>query len=238
MARPVRRCFVIALAGCGSLVANCSADFLGYLFDTDVVSVGGSDYFVCDVYAQFDDPLDTVTAVFNANIATVTGSSFHHNDFETLSGSPGTWGIWATANLPSLGLTPINDSFVLIGGPIGTPPTNTTELDASFDPPTAPMPPANSGWYNAEPANLQGRVHPGTLRTQIGRFVLESFGIGALMTFAANLAYDHGPDTPVRYAWDDGQGSGPTATVYLIPAPSAAVVLLAGAIARGRRRRG
>lgn len=239
MNRPSRSSLAIALAASGGFAAICPADFIGYVFDTYVVNVSGVDHFVCDIYGQFDDPLDTVTSVFNANIATVTGTAFHHNDFETLAGGPGTWGIWATANLPQLGLVPTNDSFVMIGGPFSPGATNTTSLEGVFDPPTAPMPPANCGWFNAEPSNLQGRVAPATLRTQIGRFVLESFSSGPIMTFAANLAYDQGPGTDIRYAWDGGQGSGPTTTIALIPTPAAATVLLALSIgARRDRRRG
>lgn len=213
------------------------ADFVGYFFDLDVINVGGSDYIALDVHGQFDHPLDTVTSVFNARIATVDGEAFHHNDLNTLGGLHGTWDVHWTANIPELGLTPLNDSFVLIGGVPGS--SNTTALDAAFDPSTAPFPPTDSGWFNAVPENLQGRVDPSTLRTHLGRFILATVQVGQIITYASNLTYDRGPGTEARYAWDGGIGSGPTYEIALVPAPAVAVVLLAGLLgARPLRRRG
>ena len=150
------------------------ADFVDWHFESYPVSVAGADYAVVDVYAQFDGTTDTVLNVFNSSISNANGSAFHHNDFNTLSGQPGTWSIQQTANLPSLGLTPSNDSFVLIGGTYGS--ANNTSLDPSFTPSTAAVPPINAGWFTNNPTALQGRVDPNTLRTFVARFVVSGLG--------------------------------------------------------------
>ena len=152
------------------------ADFVDWHFESYPVSVAGADYAVIDVYAQFDGTTDTVLNVFNSSISNANGSAFHHNDFNTLSGQPGTWSIQQTANLPSLGLTPSNDSFVLIGGTYGS--ANNTSLDPSFTPSTAAVPPINAGWFTNNPTALQGRVDPNTLRTFVARFVVSAYHPG------------------------------------------------------------
>ncbi|MGA1369649.1 MAG: hypothetical protein ACO394_14175, partial [Blastocatellia bacterium] len=119
------RCVAAAAALGVSTIA--AADFVDWHFDSYLVSVGGVDYSVIDVYAQFDSGTDTLLNVFNSSISNVNGTPFHHNDFNTLSGQPGTWAVQQTANLPALGLVPENDSFVLIGGTYGS--SNNTALD-------------------------------------------------------------------------------------------------------------
>lgn len=126
------------LMGTCCLAGTASADFVGWFFDSYATNVAGGDYAVIDVYAQFDGTTDTVLNVFNSMISNSGGSAFNHNDFNTLSGQPGSWAVQQTANLPSLGLTPDNDSFVLIGGTYGS--ANNTALDPSFSPSTAPVP--------------------------------------------------------------------------------------------------
>ena len=221
------------LAGASLCGSAASADFVGWYFDSYAVNVSGADYAVIDVYAQMDMTTDTVLNVFNSNISNVNGTAFHHNDFNTLAGQPGSWSVQQTANLPALGLVPANDSFVLIGGSIGS--LNTTALDPSFTPPTAPVPPANAGWFNSSPPNLQGRVDPATLRTWVGRFVRLGIDTSECLSFAANMGYNQGLGTPAQFAWDNGQGSGPTSFVC-IPGPST-LALLCVAGFRSRRRR-
>ncbi|MGA1516212.1 MAG: hypothetical protein ACO396_00410, partial [Phycisphaerales bacterium] len=150
----------IAALGMG---AAASAEFVGVYADSYAVNVSGADYAVIDIYIQFDNSADTVLNLFNTEIFNMGGSAFHHNDFNTLSGQPGTWSVQQTANLPALGLVPDNDSFVLIGGPIGS--TNNTALDPSFSPSTAPVPPLNAGWFTSNPPALPGRAAATTLRT-------------------------------------------------------------------------
>lgn len=162
------------LMGTCCLAGTASADFVGWFFDSYATNVAGGDYAVIDVYAQFDGTTDTVLNVFNSMISNSGGSAFYHNDFNTLSGQPGAWSIQQTANLPSLGLTPSNDSFVLIGGTYGS--ANNTSLDPSFTPSTAAVPPINAGWFTNNPTALQGRVDPNTLRTFVARFVVSGLG--------------------------------------------------------------
>lgn len=227
------RILAAGLVGAVSLAGTASADFVGWYFDSYAVSVSGSDYLVIDAFAQMDDAADTVLNVFNSNISNVNGSAFHHNDFSTLGGQPGSWEVQLSANLPEIGLVPANDSFVLIGGSIGS--SNTTSLDPSFTPATAPVPPANAGWFNSSPPNLQGRVDPGTLRTWVGRFVRFGVDTSECLSFAANLGYNQGLDTPVQFAYDDGEGSGPTIFVC-IPAPAAVAVFGVAGLPSRRRR--
>ena len=223
------------LAGTVCLAGTASADFVGWYFDSYAVNVSGADYAVIDVYAQMDMATDTVLNVFNSMISNQNGAAFHHNDFNTLSGQPGTWATQQTANLPALGLVPDNDSFVLVGGASGS--ANTTALDPSFTPATAAVPPANAGWFNSSPPNLQGRVDAGTLRTWVGRFVKAGIDSAEFLNFAANMGYNHGLGTPAQFAYDNGQGSGPSFSVAYVPAPGA-VALLGLAGLAGRRRRG
>ena len=187
------------------------------------------------MYAQFDGTTDTVLNVFNSMISNSGGSAFYHNDFNTLSGQPGTWSIQQTANLPSLGLTPDNDSFVLIGGTYGS--ANNTALDPSFSPSTAPVPPANAGWFTSNPTALQGRVDSNTLRTFVARFVKVGIGTSESLMWAANIGYNQGLGTPAQFGYDNGQGSGPSISVAYVPAPGA-IALLGLAGLAGRRRRG
>lgn len=210
-------------------------DFVGFHFDQYAVAVGGVQYAVIDAYAQFDSFNDTVLNVFNAQIDTPLAGGFHQNDLATLSGQPGHWSVTLSSDLPSAGVTPANDSFVLIGGPIGN--ANSTSLDPNFSPPNGLEPPPGAGWFNSNPTNLQGRVDPSTLRTWIARFTLANpVGATLLMTFAANLGYNEGLGTPARFAWNDGQGSGPTFEI-IIPTPAVAAMLALAGLAGGRSRR-
>ena len=223
------------LMGTCCLAGTASADFVGWFFDSYATNVAGGDYAVIDVYAQFDGTTDTVLNVFNSMISNSGGSAFYHNDFNTLSGQPGTWSIQQTANLPSLGLTPDNDSFVLIGGTYGS--VNNTALDPSFSPSTAPVPPANAGWFTSNPTALQGRVDSNTLRTFVARFVKVGIGTSESLMWAANIGYNQGLGTPAQFGYDNGQGSGPSFSVAYVPAPGA-IALLGLAGLAGRRRRG
>ncbi|MGA1399999.1 MAG: hypothetical protein ACO38P_06395, partial [Phycisphaerales bacterium] len=187
---------ISASVAAASLAGSAAADFVGWVLEASSVTVGGTVYSVVDVYGQFDDSADTVLNIFNSQISNLGGAPFHHNDFNTLSAQPGTWSVLQTANLPTLGLNEANDSFVRAGGPIGS--NNTTALDPSFTSPTAPVPPSDAGWFNSNPPNLQGRVNPSTLRTHVGRFVIEGTDIPETLSFAANCGYNKGIGTPAQ----------------------------------------
>ncbi|MGA1046325.1 MAG: thrombospondin type 3 repeat-containing protein, partial [Phycisphaerales bacterium] len=200
----------------GGLAGSASADFVGWVLEASALTVDGTVYSVVDVYGQFDDNADTVLNIFNSQISNLGGAAFHHNDFNTLSGQPGTWSVQQTANLPSLGLTEATDSFVRVGGPVGS--NNSTSLDPSFSSSTAPVPPEDAGWFNSNPPNLQGRVNASTLRTHVARFVIEGTDIPETLSFAANCGYNKGIGTPAQFAFDDPLGSGPASTVaYACP---------------------
>lgn len=233
---PNRTAAMLAVSAVSIAVASrAGAEFLGYAFDLHAVTSSGQDYLICDVYGQFDDALDTVTAVFNAQISELSGSAFHHDDLNTLGGQAGAWTATLSADIPGVVDARI-DSFVRIGGPIGG--LNTTVLDASFDPATGGTVPEGAGWFNGEPGNLQGGVAPDTLRVHLARLSLFGINSASVYAFAANLAYDQGPGTGVAYAWNDGNGSGPTHYIS-IPTPATAIVLALGGLGarRGCRRR-
>ena len=227
---------VLAIGGAAALGAagSASAAFVGAYFDSYAVNVGGVNYAVIDAYAQFDNTADTVLSIFNTSISNIGGAAFKHNDSSTLSAGPGSWSVTACLDIPGIGVVPTNDSFVTIGGTPG--PTNTTSLDPTFTPATAAVPPANSGWFNSSPPNLQGRVNAATQRTWIGRFVKTGITTAASLNFAANLGYNQGAGTPSQFAFNNGQGSGPSFTVSYVPAPGA-IALLGLAGLAGRRRR-
>jgi hypothetical protein len=187
--------------------AIATADFVDWHFERYPVSVGGADYSVIDVYAQFDGTTDTALNVFNSMISNANGTSFHHGDLGTQGGEPGSWSVQQTVDLPSAGLSPASDSFVLVGGPYGS--SNNTALDPSFTPPNAAVPPVNAGWYTSNPTALQGRVDPATRRTFVARFVIEGLSNSETLRWAANLGYNQGLGTPAQFGFDDGQGSGP-----------------------------
>ena len=195
----------------GGLNSVACADFVGWSFETSSISIAGEPYSVVDVFIQFDSTADTVLNVFNLQVSNLNGAMLRHNDFNTLSGQPGTWSVLQTTNLPSLGLTEANDSFVRVGGAIGS--ANTTALDPSFNPATAAVPPSNAGWFNSNPPNLQGRVNPSTLRTHVARLVILGSDAPDTLSWAANVGYNKGLGTPAQFAYEDALGSGPATLV-------------------------
>jgi len=216
-----------------------SASFVGAVFDSYAVEVDGQSYAVIDAYIEFDSADDTVLNIFNVDITNVNGSAFHHNDFNTLSGSPGAWNVTGTANLPALGVVPDNDSFVSVGFTPGTGPGsagNTTALDPSFDPGTGGSIAFNAGWFNSNPPNLQGRADADTLRTWVARFVIEGTDSAETLSFAFNMGYNQGLGTGAQFAYNDGATRGPEILVDYVPAPGA-IALLGLAGLAGRRRR-
>jgi MYXO-CTERM domain-containing protein len=209
------------------LAGTASAAFVGFTSDSYSVNVNGTDYAVIDVFANFDNNVGTVLNVFNANISTTDGSAFHHQDFNTLGGQPGAWNITGSGNIPGL-VNPAIDSFVMIGGPVGG--TNTTSLDPNFSPGTGPTIAPLAGWFNSNPPNLQGRVDPATLRTQIGRFVVVGITTSRSLSFAAEMSWNEGLGT------QGGNGQGSFSAAF-VPAPGAVALLALGGLVGGRRRR-
>ncbi len=192
------------------------ANFVSWVFETSTTNQGGVTYSVIDVYAQFDNSADTILNVFNLKASNVGGAAFHHDDLNILSGLDGSWSVQQTANLPSLGVVAADDSFVLIGGPIGS--TNTTSLDPNFSPSTAATPPLDAGWFNSNPPNLQGRCDPATLRTFVARMVIAGSDVPETLSWAANAGYNQGIGTNAQFVDPDPIGSGAVHEVgYVCP---------------------
>ncbi|MGA1346126.1 MAG: BACON domain-containing protein, partial [Ilumatobacteraceae bacterium] len=161
------------------------SSFDAFVGEVSALTVGGVDYSVIDVYAQFVDDSVVVVNAYDAAISNANGSAFRHHDGNTISGEPGTW--MASSSIDVGGANSAIDSFVTIGGLPGS--INTTGFDPTFTPPTAPVPPANGGWFNSNPPNLQGLANPTTRRTFLGRFVVESPAGGDVLTFTASITY-------------------------------------------------
>ena len=183
---------------------ECDDSFLGFAFESNIVQDGTDYYTVTDVFASFANASDTLLNLFNVQVWPSSGAGFVQND---LAG-----GHWS----PSLcdpALVSI-DSFVLIGGLPNS--ANTTFLDPTFGSGTQPVPPANAGWFNSNPPNLQGRVDPKQLRTWIGRFVHDGCDASVLLFFQGNATYNQGIGTGALFAWVGGNGSGPP---FVFPLP-------------------
>jgi hypothetical protein len=217
------------------IAGSASATFVGWFFESYAVEANGTSYAVIDAFAQFDNATDTVLNVFNAQISITDGTGFHHNDFNTLSGLAGAWNVTGSGNIPGVVDAAI-DSFVLIGGVIGG--TNSTSLDPSFSPSTGPFIATDAGWFNSNPPSLQGRVNADTLRTWVARFVSVGTDTARSLSFAANMGYNQGLGTPAQFAFDNGQGFGPTSLVAFVPAPGAIALLGMAGLLGSRRRRG
>ncbi|MGA0420104.1 MAG: hypothetical protein ACO3P9_08730 [Phycisphaerales bacterium] len=225
--------FALGAAAILGVSGVASASFVGAVFDSYAVEAGGQSYAVIDAYIEFDSADDTVLNIFNVDIFNVNGTAFNHNDFNTLSGLAGAWNVVQSGNIPGVVDSSI-DSLVLVGGPIGG--TNTTALDPSFDPSTGGSVPFNAGWFNSNPPNLQGRADAGTLRTWVGRFVIEGTDSAETLSFAFNMGYNQGLGTGAQFAYNDGATRGPAILVDYVPAPGA-IALLGLAGLAGRRRR-
>lgn len=201
-----------ALVAAASLLGASAApaDFVDWHFESYTTVVEGVEYSVIDVFAQFDDSADRVLEVFNATLSNEAGTAFNQNDFDVFLGLAGTWACQETAEQPSLGLTAANDSFVLIGGQPG--PVNATLLGATFGPPDAPIPSPGAAWSLASQGSPQGQADPTTLRTWVGRFVIDASFEDTLL-WTANLSYHQGVGTEIAFAFGGGAGSGPDFSV-------------------------
>ncbi|MGA1225454.1 MAG: BACON domain-containing protein, partial [Phycisphaerales bacterium] len=171
-----------AIAGAPGVVE--AADFVGFVGEPSIIDSAGVEYSVIDVYAEFAQSTVVVVNAFNASISNTGATAFHHSDLNTFQSLPGTWSPGASLALP--GLDPAVDSFVIIGGSPGS--ANTTALDPNFSPATAPIPPANAGWYNSNPPNAQG-VASASGRVFIGRFVVVGSATPDTLAFTASVTF-------------------------------------------------
>ena len=211
------------LAGVAATVVagSASAAFVGMNVVSSTVSQGADTFYVFKVYAKFNNANDTVLNAYGMNA--LPAGSFWHNDFLSGGGS-NVAGTWSPTLIPSAAAAG-TDSWVTIGGNA-----------ADFGNSTAADPgwgaagwnqagiPANAGWFNQNPPNLQGRVNATTLQTLLAQFVFRNT-ITAFTT-PITIGFNQGLGTAAQFATSS----------FAVPAPGA-VALLGLAGLAGRRRR-
>lgn len=224
---------IIAFAGLAAfaLAAAASAGFTGIA--TNQTTVG--DKIVTDVYATFsanpNGAVDVLLNIFNVNM-TIDGGfgSLIHNDF--------VGGSWA----PQFSANPSMDTFCVIGGEANF--ANTTNADPNwgalgFNQISMP---ADAGWFNSNPSNLQGmaqdvelinncnEIYSG-LATRIMRLVNLSV-IYKEFTITGQYTNYHGLGTPAEKGTFRYSGF-----LDICPSPSALALFGLAGLAGGRRRR-
>ncbi len=187
-----------------------AADFVGFASETSVVTSGGVEYSVIDVFAEFAQSSVVLVNAYNSSISNANASAFHHSDLNTLQSLAGTWAPTLTLALP--GLDPAVDSFVIIGGTPGS--SSTTALDPNFSPATALVPPTNAGWYNSNPPNAQGAANAEG-RVFIGRFVTAASLTPDTLNFTASVTF---ADFDGTTTGSPQQGTDTIAVTYAAPA--------------------
>ncbi|MCA9284880.1 MAG: PEP-CTERM sorting domain-containing protein [Phycisphaerales bacterium] len=210
------------MAGIGSLVlsAAASAAFTGFAGDSYNVESGGATYCVLDLYVCFDEA-NVLLNVFNANISNDAGADYHHED---LFGP--NWN-------PNFSLNGAADSFVSIG--MAAPGANSTSADPNFPNFGGNAIPANAGWFNSNPPNLQGAASANPnlgdgFYTFIGRFVIAEVTSPTKLSGVVSVTYNSGLGTP------SSQNTGEFSFGW-VPAPGALALLGLAGLAGSRRRR-
>ena len=204
----------------GAAAASANAAFVGMNVVSSTVSSGADTFYVFKVYAKFNNNTDTVLNAYGMNALPAGG--FWHNDF--LSGGGSTVaGTWSPTLVPAA--TAALDSWCTIGGNAGDF-GNSTSADPGWGAAGWNQAgiPAQAGWFNQNPPNLQGRVNPSTLQTIIAQFVFKNTIAG--FTTPITIGYNQGIGTPSQF----GNGT------FSVPAPGA-IALLGLAGLAGRRRR-
>lgn len=162
-----------------------SADFTRWVAESRKVVVANVEYAVVDVYAEFVQAGIQVVNAYEVNITNSRQSLFFQNDLSLLSGGSGSWVPTQSLELPTYGITAVNDSFVVIGGQPGG--SNTTTLDPDFAVTTVNgVPTIRGGWYNSNPGNFQGQTDADG-RTWFARFVLPSSEGDASLSWTGSL---------------------------------------------------
>ncbi len=181
------------------------AMFFGYEVVRLTTTSGLSKY---RVYGRFLGANTTVLNYFHAN-KTGGSATFRHND--ALSGGNSTVaGSWSPAFVASMDA---HDSWLSVGGGVGFASGNTTTADPSFNAAgfnqaqipfpapsdvgtIVPMSGSGPGWYNSNPANVQGRVDA-TGRVLLGQFVI---GAAETVTLYMKIGFNNGvTGTPVIF---------------------------------------
>jgi hypothetical protein len=204
-----------------AVAGSASAGFVGMNVVSSQVTQGADTFYVFKVYAKFNNANDTVLNAYGMN--TLPAGSFNHNDFLSGGVNSNVAGTWSPS-LVSAGTVGI-DSWCTIGGnqaDFG----NTTAADPGWGAPSWNQAgiPANAGWFNQNPPNLQGRVNATTLQTLLAQFVFRNT-ITAFTT-PITIGFNQGLGTTSQFA----NGS------FSVPTPGA-IALLGLAGLAGRRRR-
>ena len=143
----------------------------------------GVSYARVDLYAAFNSASVEVVNVYSTDIANAFGTAFVQNDF-----AGGTW-----SPVLSNPATMVADSFVTVGGDLASPSSNTTTFDPGFPDAGAEAPPVGAGWYNSNPANLQGFTDVDG-RVLIGRFTIVPTAAEDVFSATASLTFAGYPD--------------------------------------------
>jgi MYXO-CTERM domain-containing protein len=203
------------------VAGSASAAFVSMNVVSSTVSQGADTFYVFKVYAKFNNANDTVLNAYGMNA--LPAGSFWHNDFLSGGGS-NVAGTWSPTLIPS-STAAGTDSWVTIGGnaaDFG----NSTSADPGWGAAGWNQAgiPANAGWFNQNPPNLQGRVNANTLQTIIAQFVFKNTIAG--FSTPITIGYNQGLGTSAQFATSS----------FAVPAPGA-VALLGLAGLAGRRRR-
>jgi hypothetical protein len=203
------------------VAGSASAAFVSMNVVSSTVSQGADTFYVFKVYAKFNNANDTVLNAYGMNA--LPAGSFWHNDFLSGGGS-NVAGTWSPTLIPSP-TAATTDSWVTVGGTAADF-GNSTSADPGWGPAGWNQAgiPANAGWFNQNPPNLQGRVNATTLQTIIAQFVFKNTIVG--FTTPITIGYNQGIGTSSQF----GNGT------FSVPAPGA-IALLGLAGLAGRRRR-
>jgi len=166
----------IALSVC--LGPSVHADFTGLSAQSFGQCSGGQCCCVVELHACFDEPTDVLINVFNASISLPAGWVF----LQSLM--PPSWAPQFTTAC---------DSWVTIGGVPGL--ANSTTLDPNWV--SMPSSLNNTGWFNGNPVNQQGKVNAAG-KVLIGRFAVVGVPNIAPVLSVAQLCvtWNNGPGTP------------------------------------------
>ncbi len=177
-----------------ALGTAASAAFVGIEVVPSAVVQGGNTFYVYKVYAKFNSANDTVLNAYGMNALPAGG--FWHNDF--LSGPAGSTvaGTWSPTLVPAPN-APL-DAWVTIGGNAGDF-GNSTAFDPGWGAAGGNQAgiPANAGWFNQNPPNLQGRVNASTLRTLIGQYTFRNTVVA--FTTPITIGFNQGIGTPSQF---------------------------------------
>ena len=225
----------IALVATASLASAADAGFVGWVCRQRETNT----HYIMDVYAGMSAPTDKLLNVFNANIATTSGSTF----FQGATAGTNKW-------RPTLGVANIDDidSFVTLGGfddggtyycgDTTTADPNFTNYATANATTIAP----NAGWYTADPtspqtaaislAGMPGVSGRGGTNASYGvwvaHFATLKSGAGPLagVSFSASAAFNSGTNASDQrmFYWE------------IIPAPGALALLGLAGLAPRRRK--